>query len=301
VKKALAIILDDHAATANRIALAQALAEARNRAVIPVLLKLFSRSGNAAGVIRQGILPFAAQFDERTLAEAVARDYETRFSQTVPLRDAAHRMLASRPEWARMLLTEIEQHHIRAADVAPDVVRQLGLYRDPEIARLTRKHWPLQEARLSSREKLAELNRIKGLLGHGSGDAQRGRELFTQRCAACHTLFDAGGKVGPELTGYDRANLDFWLVAILDPSLEIREGYGAYTLQLKDGRTLIGMLERQDATGVAIKDMAGQVQTAAVDQVEKLQALPQSLMPEGLLTGLDEAALRDLFAYLSKP
>jgi hypothetical protein len=33
----------------------------------------------------------------------------------------------------------------------------------------------------------------------------------------------------------------------------------------------------------------------------KLTGLPISLMSEGLLAGLDDAALRDLFGYLMKP
>ena len=38
-----------------------------------------------------------------------------------------------------------------------------------------------------------------------------------------------------------------------------------------------------------------------LNEIEKLEAVPQSLMPEGLLSGLDDVALRDLFAYLQKP
>ena len=64
--------------------------------------------------------------------------------------------------------------------------------------------------------------------------------------------------IGPNLTGYERNNPDFWLLAILDPSVEIREGFGAYTAKLKDGQTLMGMLVKQDASNVVLKDMAGQ-------------------------------------------
>jgi putative heme-binding domain-containing protein len=49
-----------------------------------------------------------------------------------------------------------------------------------------------------------------------------------------------------------------------------------------------------------LKDMAGQKHTARVNQIEKIEAFPQSLMPEGLLGGLDDGALRDLFAYLRR-
>jgi len=37
-------------------------------------------------------------------------------------------------------------------------------------------------------------------------------------CAACHTLYGEGGKVGPDLTGGGRDNLDYLLENIVDPS-----------------------------------------------------------------------------------
>ena len=107
--------------------------------------------------------------------------------------------------------------------------------------------------------------------------------------------------VGPELTGYERGNPDFWLTALLDPNLEIREGYGAYTLTLKGGETLMGLLMKQDANGVTLRDLAGQTHTARTEKIATLTALPVSLMPEGLLSGLEDGALRDLFAWLMKP
>jgi putative heme-binding domain-containing protein len=245
-------------------------------------------------------MPYAARFDDPSLAQAVIKGYETRFSQTAPLKDATHRMLVSRREWAKLFVAEVDKAEIKPRDVAPDIVRQLELYKDPEIDRLVRKHWSAAGAKLSSQEKLGEMLRLKRVLAT-TGDVGKGKELFTQRCGACHMLFNEGGKIGPELTGYERNNPDFWLLAILDPSAEIREGYGAYTVKMKDGQTLMGMVVQQDASNVVLKDMAGQTQTVRMSQVDKLEAFPQSLMPEGLLGGLDDAAVRDLFAYLMRP
>lgn len=298
IKKALAAIRDNKAVAANRISLIQAFAEAGNRAVVPVLLELFTRTSNAT--VRQAALPYAARFDDEALATAVVKGYEARFSQTKQIRDAAHRMLASREPWARLLVAEVDKSDIKARDVAPDVVRQLELYKDAEIVRLTKKHWSMASLKLSNQEKVAESQRIKRVIA-GGGDVAKGKALFAQRCAACHILFDEGGKIGPDLTGYERANPDFWLLGILDPSAEIREGYGAYTVRLKGGQTLMGILAQQDANNVAVQDMAGQRHTARASEVEKLEAFPQSMMPEGLLEGLSEAELKDLFAYLMKP
>ena len=298
IKKALAVIRDEKAPVANRVALVQAFAEAGNRAVLPAILQVFTSSRNTT--VRQGFLPFAAKFDDPALPAAVLKGYEQRFSQTQPLRDAAHRMLVSRPAWAKLFMADVDRALIKPREVAPDVVRQLELYKDPEIDRLLRKHWAGVSTKLSSQEKMAEGRRIKNVIAT-PGDVTRGKALYAQRCAACHVLFDEGGRIGPPLTGYDRSSADFWLVAILDPSVEIREGFGAYNARLKDGQTLIGMLVQQDASNVVIQDMSGQKHTVRTSQVDKLEAFPQSLMPEGLLSDLDDAALRDLFAYLMKP
>ena len=61
-----------------------------------------------------------------------------------------------------------------------------------------------------------------GALRGGIGNPGRGLELLKTGCGKCHTLFDEGGRVGPDLTGYERDNLDFMLPAIVDPSLGIR-------------------------------------------------------------------------------
>ncbi len=298
VTRALGVIRDETAPAANRIALVQAFAEAGNRDVVPVILQLFN--GRASPVVRQGVLTHAARFDDPALPTAVLKGYEARFSQTLPLKDAAHRMLASRRDWAKLFLAEVEKSEIKPREVSTEVVGQLRLHQDADIDRLVKKLWPVSGLRLSSAEKAAEAERIRRLLST-PGDATKGREIFTQRCATCHALFDSGGSIGPNLTGYERGNPDFWLRAILEPSAEIREGYGAYVVKLKDGRTLMGIVTQQDAGTVVLQDLAGQKHTARAAEVEKLEALPQSLMPESLLTGLDEAGLRDLFAYLMKP
>src|SRR5690606_10514419 len=114
----------------------------------------------------------------------------------------------------------------------PDIVSQMELYRVPEMDEIIRRHWPSAASKLSSGEKLAQMKRIKEVLSK-PGDARKGKAHYTQRCAACHTLFEHGGQLGPDLTGYDRSNLDFWLLAVLDPSIEIREGYHAYIARLK--------------------------------------------------------------------
>ncbi|MDQ3622470.1 MAG: c-type cytochrome [Verrucomicrobiota bacterium] len=297
VKKALAIARDKAAPTDKRVSLLQALADAGNKDVVPTLIAALGESNIA---FKKAVLPIAARFDDAKLAQTVLNGYESRFSGEKGLQDAANRMLASRKEWARLFLDAVDKWHIKAADVAPDIVRQLGAFGDAEIDARAHKHWKPASAALTDAQKQQEIERIKTVLRGGRGDAEKGRALYTQRCAVCHALFGEGGQVGPDLTGYERTNIDFWLPATVAPSLEIREGFGAYLARLKSGQMLTGILEKQDAGGIVLKDLAGQRQTARLEDLESLEAAPVSLMPEGLLLGLSDADLRDLFAWLMK-
>ena len=51
--------------------------------------------------------------------------------------------------------------------------------------------------------------------------------MFAKTCQQCHTLYGVGGKVGPDITGSNRANLDYLLENILDPSAVIPNEYKA--------------------------------------------------------------------------
>ena len=106
--------------------------------------------------------------------------------------------------------------------------------------------------------------------------------------------------LGPDLTGYERHSLDFWLPGIIDPSLEIREGYVNYVAKTKDGRILVGVIVEQNPKAVTFRDAANQSVTLARSSIESLQDSPVSPMPSGLLGGLSHSQLKNLFAYLSK-
>jgi putative heme-binding domain-containing protein len=181
-----------------------------------------------------------------------------------------------------------------------DIVRQLSLHKDPEIDAAIDKHWKGLLATGPTPEKKKEAERIKAVLKTGLGDADKGKIQFMARCVICHKLFGEGGQIGPELTGYDRSNADFWLDNLFMPSMEIREGFGAYIVKTKGGQILTGLMDAQDAKGIVIKDMANNKTALKQTDIESMTASPISLMPEGLTTGMSDADLKDFFAYLMK-
>ena len=56
---------------------------------------------------------------------------------------------------------------------------------------------------------------------------------------------EQGGEIGPDLTAYQREELDAMLLSIINPSAEIREGYENFLLTTNGGRLATGFLVEQ--------------------------------------------------------
>src|SRR6185295_13822553 len=121
---------------------------------------------------------------------------------------------------------------------------------DAEVRALIEKADEEQRARLSQFEKL-----VKG------GDPARGREVFYSKkvaCGGCHSVGQQGGRVGPDLTkiGAIRAPRDL-LESILIPSSTFAQGYESYLVLTQDGAVLTGLLARQSADAIVLRDSSG--------------------------------------------
>lgn len=138
------------------------------------------------------------------------------------------------------------------------------------------------------------------MLREGKGNSVKGKEIFTPLCGSCHRLFGEGSDIGPELTGYDRRDVNYFIMNTVDPNADIREGYATYTLKAKTGQTIVGRLLERSAQSVKIKPMAGDELTFSMQEVDELEPLPVSLMPERLLDDLSDQQVRDLFEYIKE-
>ncbi|MFM2177221.1 MAG: hypothetical protein RL015_1319 [Verrucomicrobiota bacterium] len=298
LKNALKLLSDAKATNTARIAIAKTLAElGKQEAVMPMVALLKS---SAAPSLKRGMLQAAAKFDDKRLPEALLLGWEGQIAGDRALREDALRVMAGRKEWAQFLMNFVNEWKVPAKHFTIDIVRQLSLHKDVEIDASIEKHWKGLLATGPTPEKKKEAERIKAVIKTGLGDAEKGKLQFTARCAICHKLFGEGGAIGPELTGYDRTNADFWLDNLFTPSLEIREGFGAYIVKTKGGQILSGLMDAQDANGIVIKDMAGNKTAIKQADIEKLEASPISLMPEGMTAGISDADLKDFFAYLMR-
>ena len=117
-------------------------------------------------------------------------------------------------------------------------------------------------------------------------------------CGQCHSLFGEGAKIGPDLTGSDRKNLDYLLDNIINPSAVVPETYRVTNLTLKDGRSLTGIILTQTDRALTLQTTSEKL-TLQKSDIEDQQTSQLSMMPDGLLDTLSEQQVRDLIAYLS--
>ena len=294
---ALKELSDKRTPSRRRNELAAALSTVRRPEAVEPLIKLLV-SPAAEG--KPPLLTALARYDDVRLPKAIVDNYERAIAAEAGLRDLALRTLADRPAWAPLLIEAVDNGKIMAAHVTADVARALLRHDLPAINAAVERLWPKLLMTGLTPEKDAEVARLRGVARAGEGDAEKGRAHFLARCASCHQLKDEGGKVGPDLTGYDRSSLDFWVLNIIYPSLEIREGFGSYDVRLKDGTLAAGILERRDGGEIVLRDLVGNRTKIREDRIGSLVASPTSVMPEGLLIGMSDQDLRDFFAYLMK-
>ncbi|MBU6180005.1 MAG: c-type cytochrome, partial [Verrucomicrobia bacterium] len=291
-------VLDPKLPTGVRTELVRLLGESGEKSAIDPLLKILSLDQEFA--LKRVALQTLARFEDETVAKGIIGRYGSTLPSEHGVRSTAERVLAGRLAWARLMMDEVEKAVIKDRDLGSDIVQLMMEHKDADLNARIQKHWPGIAAGAGGIDLAAESARLKQVLGGGTGDAAAGKGIFAARCANCHQLFGEGLAIGPDLTGYERQNLDFWLPNILNPSLELREGYLNYVASMKDGRKVIGVMTAQDPRTVTLKDLAGQVSLLDRTTIDRLEASPISLMPPGLLIGLEDKDLRDLFAYLMK-
>jgi putative heme-binding domain-containing protein len=181
----------------------------------------------------------------------------------------------------------------------------MRLHDSNDITKLIYKHYGFTRA--TPNEIKQQMLRVAKVLsvqgGQAKPDPKAGKVLFTNTCFDCHKLHNEGKSVGPDLTGYERTNLDFMLQAIIDPSAGIREEYINYIVRTIDGRVVTGFLLDQSTKTITMQDALGGAGGGKVviprGDIDDMRASKVSRMPQKLLDKLTDKQIRDLFAYLT--
>jgi putative heme-binding domain-containing protein len=290
--EALNLAADERTDVKQRVEVIQVLGQIRQDRAVDVLLHVVATTKQAD--VQSAALTALQPYDAAHIGESLAKLHN---SLSTDVQRIAQGVLASRKTWAVSLLANVDAGNIKPQAIPAAVLQKLLFYKDDQIAGLVRKHWgDVQSA--TTDEMRSEVERLQGLLAGTVGNPYRGKELFLTNCGKCHQLFTDGGQIGPNLTPYKRDDLRGILLNVVNPSLEIREGFENFVVFTADGRTLNGFVEEQDNRVVVLKGADGQRLIIPRDDIEEMAAIRTSIMPEGILKPLDDQQLRDLFAYL---
>jgi putative membrane-bound dehydrogenase-like protein len=218
---------------------------------------------------------------------------------TGALRSRALTLLSARPQSALGLVRLVDSGALKPAEIPVPELQRIAAFEDAEIAPILQKHWG-KVGPATDGEKRAQIHSIKNILskGKGQGDRVRGHAIFLKTCAVCHTLWDEGNKIGPELTGADRKNIDVLAMNIVDPSAVIRAEFGATQIKTTSGQILVGLLVEQNAQSVTVLDANNVRTVVAREKIEISKPAALSLMPEKLLNPLSDPEILDFFAYV---
>ena len=202
--------------------------------------------------------------------------------------------LSSRLSYAKELLGALQNGKIEKSEIPSYTARSLQNILGSSFEKVYGKVSEVGEGK----DRMIAKYRQKILAADfAKADVSQGRVVYQQVCGACHIMYGEGGKIGPELTGSNRANLDYFLLNVLAPSYDVPEGYRMVTVTSKDGQVFVGNVLEEDA-GKIVLNMVGQKTVIAKSDIKSRQTSKVSMMPEGLLNPLQDKQILDLIAYM---
>ena len=210
-------------------------------------------------------------------------------------------IICGRSNWANSLLEKIKKDENLKSLLSPYHAMQIRSLKNEELNTKLEEVWGVirqSPEYLSNRKK--ELKKELNNLSISKANLKKGSLLYDQQCAGCHMLYGRGGKLGPDLTGSGRTNLDYLLDNIVDPSSVVSTDYRMNVIELKDGRVLSGMISGQDRNSLTLR-MPGSEILVSKSDIKKKQVLNTSIMPAGLLDNIGPDERRNLIGYLMHP
>ena len=134
------------------------------------------------------------------------------------------------------------------------------------------------------------------------GNPEKGVQIFyggeAAQCVKCHAYNDIGGNAGPRLNGVaSRLSREQLLEALIKPSARLAPGFGMVTLEMKDGKTIAGILEEETITSLKVRSGDQAPFLINKDQVRK-RINGNSSMPE-MRYLLNTKEIRDVVSFLA--
>ena len=132
------------------------------------------------------------------------------------------------------------------------------------------------------------------------GNIKKGQNIFVRnssaQCIRCHAIIGYGGAAGPELTKIAaRLSREEILESLILPSAKIAPGYGSVLLEMKDGKSVSGILLEENSQELKLK-VGEELMVLSVKEISQKEYLPSG-MPS-VKEALSKEEIRDLMAFL---
>jgi putative membrane-bound dehydrogenase-like protein len=287
------VLADNGADPARRQEALTALVKARDPKLPPMLFALLDQPSVRAPALRA-----LAAFDDPKTPDVILAAYPG-LSQAEK-RDALNTLAARLPS-SEALLAAVAGGRVPSSDLSADLIRQLRNHKSRDLDARIGKVWG--SVRETTGDRAALIAKFKAMLTAKpvrAPEPSLGRAVFTKTCQQCHILFGVGGQVGPDLTGSNRADLDYILANVLDPSALIGKDYQAHVVATTDGRVLTGLIRSETGDAVTLQT-ANETLTIPRNEIEERRQSDASMMPDDLWGPLSEHEVRSLVAYLASP
>ncbi|MGH7495507.1 MAG: PVC-type heme-binding CxxCH protein [bacterium] len=207
-------------------------------------------------------------------------------------------ILLYRAENHDLLLTALEKREITLGELNFHLERLRTLLFSDEASIRRRAEALFSDAGVLTRKEAMDKMRPALAL---PGNAQKGQDVYSELCAKCHRLGNAGEDLGPNLTEIFRKSSESLLHDIIDPNAAMETKYVSYVVQTHQGEFVTGMVAGETDEEVAILVAGAERRIIRRDQIKEMSASGISMMPEGLEDGMSSQTMADLLAFLMMP
>lgn len=277
-----------------RVASLKALAQMENNQMDKAIQQALSdseKSVRVAGLDLMAQLNIEKELMVELLSEVVAK-------RTTEEKQAAISTLGSLPaentkQVFEQLLDQLENKKL-PAEIQLELAEAIAESKSPDLIQKYKKI----SSQISPDSMSVSAYR-SSLLG---GDPERGRALFFQhssaQCMRCHSYDDMGGNAGPRLNG-----VAGWLTreqileALIDPSARLAPGYGVTRVDLKNGKSVSGILQGENEKQITLK-VGNNADTVINKQQIVKRVNAASSMPD-MKHFLTRREIRDLVSFLA--
>jgi len=286
-QSAFALLKDKKAQIDQRKRALQVLTAQQQSGLIAELPDLLKESD-----LRKDAIRSIAAFDSESLGRMLIDGYKD-FNSEEQLE--AVQTLSSRSRYGNMLTVEIKENRIPKKDVPANIARQLLRVVGSGFIEV----WGPIEQVASDEAAYEKYRKMLSQAALLQGDVKQGKVLFQKSCGSCHKMYGDGGVMGPDLTGSNRADVNYILLNVLEPSAEIQDDYRMVVINTLDGRTYSGNVIGENQRQLTLR-IVGQYEPLLINKssIQSREVSEVSMMPPGLFQNLDEKEVVDLMVYL---